>query len=195
MSLPDAPLNEPAAAAATAFDLDAYIGRYAPGSETRIQRLAFIAEHTTDKSIKQSALDLLEHQLKESGNTVRYHQVFAQKDEGWLTKTTVANEAALEILEARLSAAQANLNKDAIRNAYLNIGEFLLQKGQVRDALRNVLRARDYCTNRAQTLFICWKVIELAMNTCTSLMHLYIRFVSFELFSHFILLDSIVSQL
>jgi COP9 signalosome complex subunit 1 len=180
MSLPDAPLNEPevtatatvtATAAATAFDLDVYIGRYAPGSETRIQRLVFIAKHTTDESIKQSALDLLEHQLKESGNTVRYQQVFAQKDQegscSWLTKTRVANEAALEILEARLSAAQANLNKDAIRNAYLNIGEFLLQRGQVRDALRHVLRARDYCTNRAQTLFICWKVIELAMNTCT----------------------------
>lgn len=164
MSLPDAPSNDPLA---TAFDLDAYIGRYAAGSETRIQRLAFIAQHTSDDAIKQSALDMLERQLKECGNTVRYQQVFGKKDEEWLRTTAAANEAALEVLEARLSAAQANLNKDAIRTAYLNIGEFLLQKGQVRDALRNVLRSRDYCTNRAQTLHICWKVIELAMNTCT----------------------------
>jgi hypothetical protein len=168
MSLPDSPSNEPAATEYT-FDLYAYIGRYAPGSETRIQRLAFIAEHTTDESITQSALNLLESQLKNSGNTVRYQQFFAQKDQDWLNETTVANEAALEVLEARLSAAQANLNKDAIRTAYLNIGDFLLQKGHVRDALRNVQRARDYCTSQHQTLCICWKVIELAMNTCTML--------------------------
>jgi hypothetical protein len=183
MSLPDAaPLNEPppAAAATTAFDLDAYIGRYAPGSETRIQRLTFIATHATDEFIQQSALRLLESQLKESGNTVRYQQVFSSSaqtnrnqddpddhdDDDWLTNTAIANEAALEVLEARLLAAQAHLNKDAIRTAYLNMGDFLLQKGQLRDALRNVQRARDYCTSRPQTLAICWKVIELAMNTC-----------------------------
>lgn len=184
MSLPDghagAPSNEnDTTRTRTAFDLDTYIGRYASGSETQIQRLVFIAHHCTNtstdntsndsNSIKQSALTMLERLLKESGNTVRYQQVFGSscEQQQWLMDTIKANEAALEVLEARLSAAQANLNKDAIRIAHLNLGDFFLAKGEITDALRHVVRARDYCTSRPQTLFICGKVIELAMNTCT----------------------------
>jgi COP9 signalosome complex subunit 1 len=178
MSLPDghagAPTND-TTRTRTAFDLDTYIGRYASGSETQIQRLVFIAHHCTStdnndsNSIKQSALTMLERLLKESGNTVRYQQVFGSscEQQQWLMDTIKANEAALEVLEARLSAAQANLNKDAIRIAHLNLGDFFLAKGEITDALRHVVRARDFCTSRPQTLFICGKVIELAMNTCT----------------------------
>ena len=165
------PSNDPLAtptAAATAFDLDTYIGRYAYCSETQIQRLVFIAQHASaDDVTKQSALTMLNHLLKESGNTVRYQQVFPGQDQEWLMTQTTSNDASLELLEARLSAAQANLNKDAIRIAHLNLGDFFYQKGQIRDALRHVLRSRDYCTNRTQTRYICWKVIELAMNAGT----------------------------
>jgi len=166
MSLPDAPESavEPAAAANFSFDFDSYIGRYAYGSETLLQRLAFIAQHTSDTETKQTALDMLEQQLKEAGNVVRYTQVMTLPDADWVRATTANNEAALEVLEARLSAAQANLNKDAIRTCYLNLGDYHVKVGQLRDALRNVLRSRDYCTNRTQTGHICWKVIELAMN-------------------------------
>ena len=169
MSLPDAP--ESATEPAAEFDLDTYISRYAAGSETRLQRLAFIAQHTTDSEIKKEALEMLEQQLKESSNVVRYNQIFQndRADAEWVRTATANNEANLEVLEARLSAAQANLNKDAIRTCYLNLGDFHLQRGHVRDALRNVLRSRDYCTNRTQTGHICWKVIELAMNLCTCL--------------------------
>jgi hypothetical protein len=167
MSLPDAP--ESAVEPAVTFDLETYIGRYAAGSETRLQRLAFIAQHSSDSEIKQAALEMLECQLKKSSNVVRYNQIFqnSNADAEWVRTATANNESNLEVLEARLSAAQANLNKDAIRTCYLNLGEFHLQKGQVREALRNVLRSRDYCTNRTQTGHICWKVIELAMNLCT----------------------------
>lgn len=160
------------AAANNPFDLDTYTGRYAAGSETRLQRLAFIAQHTSDDTTRQTALSMLERQLMDSGNVVRYTQVMntnnstALLNDEWVRTTTANNEAALEVLEARLTAAQANLNKDAIRTCYLNLGDYHVKVGQVRDALRNVLRSRDYCTNRTQTGKICWKVIELAMSLC-----------------------------
>ena len=170
MSLPEALESavEPATVANPSFDLDTYIGRYAPESETFLQRLAFIAQQTSDSQTRQSALNMLEHQLKESGNVVRYNQVMTSSpDTEWVRTTTANNETALEVLEARLNAAQANLNKDAIRNCYLNLGDYFVKVGQLRDALRNVLRSRDYCTTRAQTGHICWKVIELSMNLGT----------------------------
>lgn len=146
------------------FDLEQYISHYT--SETRLQRLAFIAQQTTDATLQQTANRMLEHDVKRAGNLVRYKQLHPQEDEHWIQTTTANNEASLQVLEARLSAAQANLNKDAIRTAFLNLADFSLKTGQVRDALKYTLRARDYCTSRQQTGLICWNVIELALNLC-----------------------------
>jgi hypothetical protein len=144
------------------FDLEQYISHYT--SETRLQRLAFIAQQTTDATLQQTANRMLEHDVKQAGNLVRYKQLHPQEDDHWIQTTTANNEASLQVLEARLSAAQANLNKDAIRTAFLNLADFSLKTGQVRDALKYTLRARDYCTSRQQTGLICWNVIELALN-------------------------------
>lgn len=178
----------------SSFDLETYIGRYAEGSETRLQRLAFIAQHSSDPALQHTAHQMLERQVKQAGNVIRYKQLYPeeqQQDADWIRTTTANNEAALEVLEARLSAAQANLNKDAIRIAYLNLGDHCVKVGLIRDALRHVLRARDYCTNRTQTGHICWNVIELAMNICTSvalMMWVLSSALSLTLFSTILLL-------
>ncbi len=111
------------------FDLEQYISRYA--SETRLQRLAFIAQQTanTDATMQQTANRILQHDVQQAGNLVRYKQLHPQADEHWIQTTTANNEASLQVLEARLSAAQANLNKDAIRTAFLNLADFSLQDG------------------------------------------------------------------
>lgn len=162
MSLPDA-------TAASSFDLDTYIGRYAPDSETRLQRLALLAQHP---QTKQAALQYLQRQVQQAGNVVRYSQIIPpeHQDPEWIRSATATNESSLEVLEARLSQAQANLNKDAIRTCFLSLGEFLTKTGNLREALRHVMRARDYCTSRVQTGQICWNVIELSMNTGTVVM-------------------------
>ena len=69
------------------FDVENYIGRYAPNSETRLQRLVFLAEHASSTADAQTAYRLLERQLKETGNDVFYRKVFdpmaaQQKDKG-----------------------------------------------------------------------------------------------------------------
>lgn len=58
------------------FDVESYIARYAPDSETRLQRLLCIAQHAPSQSVALHAYRLLEAQLKDAGNDVMYQQVF-----------------------------------------------------------------------------------------------------------------------
>ena len=58
------------------FDLRKYISRYDPTSETRIERLLFLAR--SGKCDPKLAYRLLEDQLKQAGNVIRYAQVFGQ---------------------------------------------------------------------------------------------------------------------
>ena len=67
-----------------AFDLDAYIARYEPNSETHLQRLLLIASvSSSSQSSSQSSADLArqayqlaERQCRETANVVTYRQVF-----------------------------------------------------------------------------------------------------------------------
>ena len=155
--------------AAAPFDLATYIGRYPVGSESRLQRLLFIAEK--DPALSQQAYQLADRHFRETQNVRGYKQIFGAGnkvgivyDTAWVQDTERLVHSALETLEARLSAAQAQLQKEAIRTAYLAIGDFLRQRGDLPAALRAVMRSRDYCTNRSQTAHVCLLVMELAMN-------------------------------
>ena len=182
--------------AAAPFDLVTYIDRYPAGSETRLQRLLFIAFNNNNNNNKGSsssfevsaqALRLVELHFRETQNVRSYKQVFGGGDKGqpqpqpggggggagvvitydaaWVQDTERSTQSALETLEARLSAAQAQLQKEAIRTAYLAIGDFLVkQGGDLPAALRAIMRSREYCTTRAQTAHACLQIIEMAMN-------------------------------
>ena len=167
----------PAIDAAAPFDLVTYIDRYPAGSETRLQRLLFIANK--DSEVSAQALQLAELHFRETHNVRGYKQVFGRDntssnnktptggiifDATWAQDTERLTQSALETLEARLSAAQAQLQKEAIRTAYLAIGDFLAKRGDLPAALRAVMRSREYCTTRAQTANVCLQVIEMAMN-------------------------------
>lgn len=163
--------------AAAPFDLATYIDRYPAGSETRLQRLLFIANKDTEVSAQ--ALQLVERHFRETQNVRGYKQVFGGSgggggdkrtaagivyDSEWVHDTEHITQTALATLEARLSAAQAQLQKEAIRTAYLAIGDFLRQRGDLPAALRAIMRSREYCTTRAQTAHVCLVIIEMAMN-------------------------------
>ena len=60
----------------SSFELRKYISRYDPSSETRIERLLFLAR--SGKCDPKLAYNLLEDQLKQAGNMNRYAQVFGQ---------------------------------------------------------------------------------------------------------------------
>jgi len=154
------------------FDLETYIARYPATSETRLQRLLFIAKKTTDSDLSKRAYHMAERQLRENSNVRCYKDNFGdlQKtgisyDAPWVEETEILTQTSMGTLEGRLSAAQAHLQKEAIRIAYLAIGDFARQRGDLHQALRAVMRSRDYCTTRSQTGHVCQLVIELAMDT------------------------------
>lgn len=154
------------------FDLETYTGRYPVDSESRLQRLLFIAEKTQDPELSKQAYQLAAKHMKGSQNVRAYRLAFGSGSKGgvvydadWVQETEITSHTSMEMLEGRLSAAQAHLQKEAIRTAHLAIGEFCKQRGDLQQALRAVMRSRDYCTNRNQTAHVCLLVIELAMDT------------------------------
>ena len=65
-----------------AFDLDAYLSRYEPNSETRLQRLLLIASVSSSKgltdgvALARQAYRMAERQCRDAANVVIYRQVF-----------------------------------------------------------------------------------------------------------------------
>jgi len=60
-------------------DLEGYLSRYAPGSETLLQRCLFLASMCSSSSpqVAQQCYQFAEQLLKSNGNTLVYRQVFA----------------------------------------------------------------------------------------------------------------------
>ena len=62
------------------FDLETYISRYDHHSETRLQRLLFLAERTPLREDRLTAYGLAERHMKEMGNIKKYREVFSDTD-------------------------------------------------------------------------------------------------------------------
>lgn len=58
------------------FDLESYISRYELHSETRLQRLAWIAKRAPTADVATLAYTFLERELKEIGNIIQYRAIF-----------------------------------------------------------------------------------------------------------------------
>ena len=199
------------------FDLEQYISRYENDSETRLQRLLFIAKTTTgnnqnDSRLYNSSLALNAYQLavnhiKSHGNLTSYLELFNESDmdnidsmeecidpvnrssrtetatsipqsvissilfranihydSAWVMETKKTQQIQLETLESRLSSAQAHLNKDAIRTASIALYQYHLRSGNLKLALRYLVRARDYCTGNSQIVSLCLDVASLGID-------------------------------
>ena len=95
------------------------------------------------------------HPRAKSGNVVF--------DQEFITVTEARNRQTRDALTGRLTTAQAHLNKEAIRTAYLALAEADVLRGDIAEAYHAALRAKDYCTNRAQTMQVSFLVLELAI--------------------------------
>ncbi|CAB9517960.1 signalosome complex subunit 1 [Seminavis robusta] len=161
------------------MDLEAYIQKYK--GETRLQRLLHIGKVAQDASLVTQAYELAETQMKEDGNVLRYKEVFGDEngpspshprarsgnvvyDHDFLVETDARNRGTRDMLTGRLHTAQAHLNKEAIRTAYLALAEADVLRGDLTEAYHAALRAKDYCTNRQQTSQVSFLVLELAIH-------------------------------
>ena len=133
--------------------LEGITSRYT--GEAQIQRLLKVAEKAPeDIATEARRLAVLEAQNQSN---------FVRLTEFGITDLPSNTSDERQVLLNRLQAAQAHLNKDAIRAAYLSLAAWDLQHGQRTDAWYSLLRAKDYGATRAQTTECCLRLLECAM--------------------------------
>jgi hypothetical protein len=69
-------------------------------------------------------------------------QHYQRYDQSFPSEAKMAAQSQLEVLEGRLSTAQAHINKESIRTALLALGEFHRGRGELREGWRRVVRSR-----------------------------------------------------
>lgn len=91
-------------------------------------------------------------------------------DSTFVSQSTILSKQRIDILEGRLSAAQSIMQREAIRVALLAIGEYHISIGDIREAYRRILRAREYCTTGRQH----GQINLLLLQLCIDLSKLYL---------------------
>lgn len=151
------------------LDLEQYISNYS--GTARVKRLTFIAQKNKEQS--KQALQLLIKELKAGINTTAYKEVIeqAQKtyggeftlDDAWIQKVDAESQKRLEKLESELNSYRTNMIKESIRMAYNDIGDFYSQRGDLQNALKSYLKARDYNTTVKHVITMCMNIIKVSI--------------------------------
>jgi COP9 signalosome complex subunit 1 len=84
---------------------------------------------------------------------------------GWAEETAAAARAQSEKLDGALAAARPTMNKDSMRAAFVDLASFCHQRGDFGNALRHLLRCRDYCSSPRQMADVCTRVIALGFDS------------------------------
>ena len=71
----------------------------------------------------------------------------------------------LKQLNAELTQAKTNLDKDGIRMALIRLGSHFVACGDLESALKHFVRSRDHCTTTAHTVQMCMHVIEVCIHS------------------------------
>ena len=124
--------------------------------------------NNSNPSLSIPAYRLLAQLLKQQHNTLLYKQVFSDKpdywDAQWVTTTETTNRQQRDLLTSKLNHAQTHLNKDTIREAYLSLAEFYANIGEWNDAFHTLLRAKDYCMSRPQTIHVSLELLQAGLH-------------------------------
>eukprot|EP00814_Leptocylindrus_danicus_P019093 CAMPEP_0116019462 /NCGR_PEP_ID=MMETSP0321-20121206/9253_1 /TAXON_ID=163516 /ORGANISM="Leptocylindrus danicus var. danicus, Strain B650" /LENGTH=586 /DNA_ID=CAMNT_0003490041 /DNA_START=144 /DNA_END=1904 /DNA_ORIENTATION=- len=98
-------------------------------------------------------------------NAARHYSIHGiQCDDDWVERTQQQNSLKSEVLESRLDTSKSRLNKESIRAAYLELGNFWKEIGMLKESMRCHLRSRDFCTSSKQSGQMCLAVIGLGID-------------------------------
>ncbi|KAL1329582.1 hypothetical protein HN51_046701 [Arachis hypogaea] len=158
------------------LDIEAYASLYS--GRTKIMRLLFIADHSSDEkvgnpSMNLEALRMAYDEIKKGENTQLMREV-AQKingrlgpsyelDSAWCDAVDHRAEQKKEKLDNELNAYRTNLIKESIRMGYNDFGDFYYAHGQLGDAFKSYVRTRDYCTTSKHIVHMCMSVILVSI--------------------------------
>ncbi|KAF0687311.1 Aste57867_20921 [Aphanomyces stellatus] len=171
------------------FDLEAVASKYA--GVNRIRHLQFIVECGKNAQsafevdskrvlvlqLAKDALRMLLADLETSKTTVNtslYRDLTTKfKDllpldfevnAPFLENAQRANAVRHERLEQELNSYKSSLIKESIRIGHNDLGEFYYRVGELPNALRSFIQARDYCTTEKHIVDMCFNVIRASVH-------------------------------
>lgn len=153
------------------LDVEAYSSLYS--GRTKIMRLLFIADRCDNPTMHLEAFRMAYDEIKKGENTQLFREA-AQRIDGrlgpaygmdtaWIEAVERRAEQRKEKLENELNAYKTNLIKESIRMGYNDFGDFHYAHGQLADAFKNYIRARDYCTTGKHIVNMCLNAILVSI--------------------------------
>lgn len=73
----------------------------------------------------------------------------------WVAKADRSFESQRAALDSELATARTNLVKESTRQGHMALGDLLYSRGDVAEAFRQYMRARDYCAAPAHVISMC----------------------------------------
>lgn len=143
-------------------------------------RLLFIADRCNDNpnpnpnpTMQLEALRMAYDEIKKGENTQLFRDASLRidgrlgpaygMDSSWIEAVERRAEQRREKLENELNAYKTNLIKESIRMGYNDFGDFHYAHGQLADAFKNYIRARDYCTTGKHIVNMCLNAILVSI--------------------------------
>ena len=170
----------------SSIDIEAYAQNYSGWN--KILRLMFIADHSS--SLKVDALKIVLNYIKENTyNTPLYTKVYfslqqaierqlataggqtngsaeslaGALDQQWIELMNKRAQVKLEKLDTDLKNSKSNSIKESIRRGHDDLGDHYLDMGDLNNALKCYIRARDYCTSGKNVLSMCLNAIRVSI--------------------------------
>ncbi len=138
---------------------------------SKVQHLLYITQKSKDNDdIKQAFQMAMEEVKKSTKNTTLYKQIAqsAQEvaikvdyDESWCAETNKKAREQFEIIQDELQRDKSNGIKEKIRLSHIDMGHLFFEIGEYTEALKNYMRAKDYCTISEHIIEICHHLIKV----------------------------------
>lgn len=156
------------------FDLEAYSNSYT--GLARVKRLMFISKHCA--SLRADSLKLALSSVELTHNTQLYTdirqrlyqttgdpQFSPDSEEAMVFVSTTNRKAAikLERLDSDLKNYRSNSIKESIRRGFDALGDHHLDCGELNQALKMYMRARDHCTSSKHIVQLCLNIIKVSV--------------------------------
>eukprot|EP01026_Neomeris_dumetosa_P074899 TRINITY_DN7843_c0_g3_i4.p1 TRINITY_DN7843_c0_g3~~TRINITY_DN7843_c0_g3_i4.p1 ORF type:complete len:451 (+),score=45.50 TRINITY_DN7843_c0_g3_i4:107-1459(+) len=150
-------------------DPEGYINNYT--GHGKIRRLLFIVQRLKNQGSQETeALRLLISELKKGRNTVLYRELLSSRtesglriDEEWVHKTDEQANLEETQLAQELSASQANVIRESIRQSHQLLGDFYYERGDLQKALKSYTKSQDYCNSANHRLDAQLRIVKVCL--------------------------------
>jgi len=160
----------PQMVAVASLNLGAIASRYE--GLAKFKRLEHIALHCSN--YQTQAFQSLLRALKHSSNTSMYEEIARRTgqnlgedyefDKNWFETTEKRMQQRSERAEIELNQAKSRVVKESIRMGHMEVGNLLMERGLVQEALKSYFRSRDFFSTPQHNTDMCMAVAIASVN-------------------------------